>query len=116
MLLKCFIHLQGPFHALHKTKEKSHNKHKRSNPERVPLHPIPLAKPSLRKSHGIRFVKGLFQDDESVVPEAEILKPALAGSERATFAQLRIYPGLALGLQPSAGVLIVGRKQLCQCI
>jgi hypothetical protein len=69
----CLVDLQGTFNTLYETKEDSQEQNAHCNPESVPHMAISPVVPPLRQSGWSRFIEGLLQDNESIVPVLECL-------------------------------------------
>ena len=80
------IYLHSPFNALHHPEKYGQPQDQDSDPEGIPLHPISPVPPPLGYRLRAGLVKGLLQDDETVVPYRELFESPILGPKRATSA------------------------------
>jgi hypothetical protein len=79
------VDLQCSFDALDSTKENGQCEHNNCNPESVPLDPVATIYPPLLDRGWARLIELLFQNDQPVMPESEVLDPPLCFSKLTAF-------------------------------
>lgn len=91
--MESFVYLKRPLNTLHQAKKDRQSQNQDSNPESVPLHPVPPVVPPLRERSRMCLIKDLFQNDKAVVPERKVFDLAVARSQMTTFYHPRIQRG-----------------------
>ena len=118
------VHLQPSLDRLNHPKHHSHDKDQYRDPKGIPLHPVPPVMPPLRQGSRLGLIKGLLQNNESVMPDGEIFDPTLTSLQGAAFRNVLFRPECQVCaasfelllvwadcLEPSAGLSVCGREE-----
>jgi hypothetical protein len=96
-----FVDLQCAFDTLHKAKQYRQAQYKSSDPKRVPLDTLSAIVPPLIDSARFLLIKGLLQNDQTIMPKMELVYLAVFGAEMSALSGLAIEVVLGfLHLEP----------------
>jgi hypothetical protein len=88
--MKRLVDLPSPFDRLHQPKENGQNQDKYRNPECIPLHSVPPIMSPLPDGIRSSLIKNLFQNNQTIAPEAQVFESPLVGCQLPNLDEVRV--------------------------